>query len=142
MISITRSIEEKVKKKGLSQEVYQELLPSCSKKLGEEKLNTFREKIQESLKKEAEMIKEDETRRIISSDVIEPLFGFYKSFSRKSPLKEIRRTILTIPISTVEITREVIEKALLTVKNVDVKDWEERTFGQSMLSKRKMAFNC
>ncbi len=49
--------------------------------------------------------------------------------------------ILTIPISTLEITRELIEKALSTVKNIDVKHWEDKTFGQSMLSKRKMAFN-
>ena len=86
------------------------------------------------------MIGEDEIR-IISTDVIESLFGKYKSFSQKSPLKEIRRMILTIPISTLEITREVVKKALSTVKNVDVKDWESRTFGQSTLSKRRIAFN-
>ena len=85
------------------------------------------------------MMNEDEIR-IISSDVIESLFGKYKSFSQKSSLKEIRRMILIIPLSTIEITREFIKEALEKIKNIDVKDWEERTFGQSMLSKRKMAF--
>ena len=140
MISITRSIEEKIKKEGLSQEFYEKFEQNCQSISKGERINQFRAKIQESFTKELSMIGEDEIRTI-STDVIESLFGKYKSFSQKSPLKEIRRMILTIPISTLEITREVIEKALSTVKNVDVKDWESRTFGQSTLSKRKMAFN-
>ena len=140
MISITRNLEEKVKKEGLSQDLYKEFEQNCQKKSGRERIDKFCEKIKESLTRELLMIGEDEIR-IISTDVIESLFGKYKSFSQKSPLKEIRRMILTIPISTLEITREVVKKALSTVKNVDVKDWESRTFGQSTLSKRRIAFN-
>ncbi len=140
MILITRSLEEKIKKEGLSQELYEEFEQNCQEISEGERINKFRAKIKESLTKEVSMIGEDEIRTI-STDVIESLFGKYKSFSQKSPLKEIRRMILTIPISTLEITREVIKKALSTVKNVDVNDWESRTFGQSTLSKRKMAFN-
>ena len=105
-----------------------------------ERINKFQNKIEESLKRQVEMLKEDEIR-IMSTDVIESLFGKYKSFSQKSSLKEIRRMILTIPLSTLEITREFIKQGLEKVRNVDIKDWEERTFGQSMLSKRKIAFN-
>ena len=140
MISITRSLEAKIKKEGLSQDSYEEFEQNCQTSSGVERINKFCEKIPEYLTRELLMIGEDEIR-IISTDVIESLFGKYKSFSQKSPLKEIRRMILTIPISTLEITRELIKKALSTVKNVDVEDWELRTFGQSTLSKRKMAFN-
>ena len=84
------------------------------------------------------MFKEDEIR-IMSTDVIESLFGKYKSFSPKSSLKEIRRMILIIPLSTLEITREFIKQGLEKVKNVDVKDWESKTFAQSMQGKRKIA---
>ena len=140
MISITRSLEEKIKKEGLSQDVYEEFEQNWQKSSEAERLKKFRAKIKESFSRELSMIGEDEIRTI-STDVIESLFGKYKSFSQKSPLKEIRRMILTIPISTLEITREVIKKALSTVKNVDIKDWESRTFGQSRLSKRKIAFN-
>ena len=49
--------------------------------------------------------------------------------------------ILIIPLSTLKITREFIKQGLEKVKNDDIKDWSERTFGQSMLSKRKIAFN-
>ncbi len=59
----------------------------------------------------------------------------------KNAVKEIRRMILTIPLATLEITRDLIKQALSTIKNADVTDWETQTFGQSTLSKRKIAFN-
>ena len=140
MLSITRSIEEKVKKEGLNTKFFQQFEQNCHKRVRLERIKNFQNKIEESLKREIEMLKEDEIR-IMSTDVIESLFGKYKSFSQKSSLKEIRRMILTIPLSTIEITRELIKGGLEKIKNVDIKNWEEKTFGQSMLSKRKIAFN-
>ena len=140
MISMTRSIEEKIKKEGLNKELRQKYVTKYQEGLSSERIRNFQKKIEESLLEEMKLLTEEEIR-IISSDVMESLFGKYKSFSEKSSLKEIRRMILTIPLSTLKITRELIEKALLAVKNVDVKNWEEKTFGQSMLSKRKIAFN-
>jgi hypothetical protein len=140
MISITRTIEEKVKKEGLKPEFWQEFEQGYQKKLKLERINDFQNKIEESLKREISILSEDEVR-IMSTDVIESLFGKYKSFSEKSTVKEIRRMILTIPLSTLEISQEFIFEALEKIKNIDVKDWEERTFAQSMLSKRKIAFN-
>lgn len=140
MLSITRTIEEKVKQQGLHPEIMQQFERNTQKRLESEKINKFQKKIEESLKREIEMLKEDEIR-IMSTDVIESLFGKYKSFSKKSSLKEIRRMILIIPLSTVEITKEFIKEGLEKVKNADLKDWESKTFGQSMQSKRKIAFN-
>lgn len=137
MISITRTIEEKVKKEGLNPKFWQQFEQDYQKKLRLERINNFQKKIEESLTREIEMLKEEEIR-IMSTDVIESLFGKYKSFSEKSTLKEVRRMILTIPLSTLEITREFIFEALENIKNIDVKDWEERTFDQSMLSKEKL----
>ncbi len=125
----------------LSNKFYQEFEQNCQPRLGTERINRFREKIKEALKEELSIIGEDEIR-MISSDVIESLFGKYKLFSEKSPLKEIRRMILTIPLATLEITRELIKQALSTIKNADVTDWETSNFGQSTLSKRKIVFNC
>ncbi len=141
MISITRNLEAKIKKEGISNKFYQEFEQNCQPRLGTERINRFREKIKEALKEELSIIGEDEIR-MISSDVIESLFGKYKLFSEKSPLKEIRRMILTIPLATLEITRELIKQALSTIKNADVTDWETSNFGQSTLSKRKIVFNC
>ncbi len=140
MISITRNIEAKIKKEGLSKKLYQEFEQNCRSGLETEKIKKFRGKIKQALTEELSMIGEDEIR-IISSDVIESLFGKYKLFSEKSPLKEIRRMILTIPLATLEITRDLIKQALSTIKNADVTKWEARNFGQSTLSERKIAFN-
>ena len=49
--------------------------------------------------------------------------------------------ILTIPLSTIKITKDLVKKGLSIVKNIDVEKWEKEIFGQSMLSERKMAFN-
>ena len=140
MISITRNIEAKIKKEGFSKKLYQEFEQNYQPRLKTERIKRFREKIKEALTEQLSIIGEDEIR-IISSDVIESLFGKYKLFSEKCPLTEIRRMLLTIPISTLEITRDLIEQALSTIKNADVTDWETRNFGQSILSKRKIAFN-
>lgn len=140
MISRTRNIEEKIKKEGINREFWQKYVSKYQEGLTSERMINFQNKIEESLQEEIELLTEEDIR-IISSDVIESLFGKYKSFSEKSSLKEIRIMILTIALSTLKITRELIEKATLTVKNIDVKNWEEKTFGQSMLSKRKMAFH-
>ena len=144
MISITRSLEKQVKQEGLHQQSWSQFEKKNQEELGktkgEQRIRNFREKIGQWLKEQINIITENEAINI-SSDVIESLFGKYKYFSRKGPLKEIRRTILTIPLSTIEISREVIKKALETIKNIDIKNWEEEMFGQSILSKRKIALN-
>ena len=75
--------------------MYQEFEQNCQTRLKTEKIKNFLAKIQQALIEELSMSPEDEIK-IISSDVIESLFGKYKLFSQKSPLKEIRRMILTI----------------------------------------------
>ena len=140
MIDLTRNIETKIKKEGLSKKLVKEFEKNYQTKLETEKNKRFREKIQQVLNQEISGIEKDE-RRIFSSDIIESLFGKYKLFSEKSPLKEIRRMILTIPLATVEITKDLIKQALSNIKNSDIIDWERENFDQSQLSKRKIAFN-
>lgn len=48
--------------------------------------------------------------------------------------------ILTIPLCTIEITCDVVKRAMETVPTLDVVAWAKRVFGQSMLSKRKELF--
>lgn len=140
MLEETREIEEKIKKEGLNQKIVQEYCARNKElKKNKEKL-ILREKIEEYLVEEARNIKENETL-IMSSDVIESLFGKYKLLAKKGPLKEIRRMILAIPLSTMKITQDLVKKGLSMVKNIDVEKWEKEMFGSSMLSKRKMAFH-
>ena len=48
--------------------------------------------------------------------------------------------VLTIPLATMNLTRDVIKKALETVRVIDLSQWVNDVFGQSMLSKRKTLF--
>ncbi|EAZ89360.1 hypothetical protein CY0110_15170 [Crocosphaera chwakensis CCY0110] len=78
---------------------------------------------------------------LATSDILESLFGRYKYFSKRCPLKELRSLLLTIPLSTVNLTPQFIKDALMTVSNADLSQWVNHTFGQSMLSKRKSLFS-
>lgn len=44
---------------------------------------------------------------------------------------------LTIPLTTMNLTKDLITKALSKVRGVDLSQWIDDVFGQSMFSKRK-----
>lgn len=140
MLREIRQIEKRIKRVGLNKEIVGEYSGKNRELKENKKECMLREKIEKYLEEETRNIEENETL-IMSSDVIESLFGKYKLSSQKGPLKEIRRMILTIPLSTMKITKELVQKSLLMIKNMDVEKWEKEIFGSSMLSKRKMAFD-
>ena len=76
-----------------------------------------------------------------SSDILESLFGRYKHFSQRCPLKELRSLLLTIPLSTIRLTPQFIHDGLTAVSCSDLSQWVDRTFGQSMLSQRNILFS-
>ena len=63
-----------------------------------------------------------------------------KCFSQRCPLKDLRSMLLTIPLTTMNLTQDVITKALETVRGADLSQWINDVFGQSMLSKRQTLF--
>jgi len=67
--------------------------------------------------------------------------GKYKNFSTRCPFKEMGQMLLTICISTMNLTANVIKDALETISFEDVEVWLEEVFGQSMLSKRRALFS-
>jgi hypothetical protein len=48
----------------------------------------------------------DDEMYLGTSDIIESVFGKYKSFAAKTPIRDIGKTILTIPVLSVEVTTE------------------------------------
>ena len=139
MLMMSRGIETKLKKEGLHQKSLWEFLQTGNEFSGNSQLDNLREGIIRYLEKEIAVV-EGKNPLLASSDVIESIFGKYKFFSNKGPLKEIRRIILLIPLLTINITRDFIQEALEKIKNLELKKWEEEIFGQSMLSKRRMLF--
>ena len=48
--------------------------------------------------------------------------------------------LLTIPLSTMNLTSDIIQKALSTIGSDALEKWLNETFHPSMLSKRKTLF--
>lgn len=78
---------------------------------------------------------------LATSDIIESIFGKYKQFSSRCPIKQIGQTVLSISLCTMNLTTSVVKEALETVRYLDLKPWSSQVFGQSMLSQRRTVFS-
>ncbi len=78
---------------------------------------------------------------LATSDIIESIFGKYKIFASSASNSEINEMILTLVLSTTKLTPDKVLQAMETIHLNDVNAWSEEVFGQSMLSKRKLAFS-
>mgnify|MGYP001577409340 CR=1 FL=1 len=74
---------------------------------------------------------------LASSDIIESIFGHYKAFTARGPLKEIGRLVLLIPAFLSELTAPVIREAMASVRTIDVEQWVDAHLGPSMLARRR-----
>ena len=63
---------------------------------------------------------QDERTILATYDILESIFGKYKHFSQRCPLSDLRSMLLTIPLSTLKLTRDVIKQALETVRGIDL----------------------
>jgi hypothetical protein len=140
MVQMTRTLEKQLKVFGLNQESVTLFSENISHILIPPSLYSFYDKIINYLKSEIEKIQDNRTI-LATSDVLESIFGKYKHFSKRCPLKDFRQTLLTIPLLTMDLTSDLIKQALETVRCRDLSEWINEIFGQSMLSKRKAVFD-
>jgi hypothetical protein len=75
------------------------------------------------------------------SDIIESVLGKYKIFSGKSPMKEVGKAVLTMPVFTSNIDYKEVKTAMESISANDVKQWLDDYIGESLFSKRKQAFS-
>ena len=141
MLKMTRTVETQLKQFGLNQESisnFEQVFPvnSISPELVD-----LHQKIKSYLTQETALINDDGSF-LATSDIIESIFGKYKFFSSKSPLMELGQMILTIPLVTINFTVDFLQKALETISFLELNTWQEELFGQSSLSKRRIAFSA
>jgi hypothetical protein len=74
---------------------------------------------------------------LASSDIIELVFGHYKAFTARGPLKEVGRMVLLIPALLSQLTAPRMRGAIRSVRTVDVKQWVHAHLGPSMLARRR-----
>ncbi|WP_213456681.1 hypothetical protein [Thiocapsa sp.] len=79
---------------------------------------------------------------LASSDIIESVFGKYKMFTARGPLKEIGRLVLAIPAFLTDLTGPLIHEAMTSVRTLDVECWVKTHLGDSMLARRRQAFKA
>jgi hypothetical protein len=101
-------------------------------------LQALHSKMQAYLKHESAGM-EAGTVWLATSDVLESLFGKYKLFSQRSPLKEVSRWVLILPLLTVRLSRELIRQALESVSTDKLERWVSEHFGPSAFARRKAA---
>ena len=91
------------------------------------------------LKSEFEVAKKTPYRLLLSSDVIESLFGKYKNIAKIHSLSEINRMILSLPCIPENITPELIQEAFTHTLNKDAQQWIQKEVSETLLSKRRKA---
>jgi hypothetical protein len=76
---------------------------------------------------------------LASSDIIESIFGHYKAFTARGPLKEVGRLVLMIPAFLSDLSAPAIREAMESVRTLDVQQWLDTHLGASMLARRRRA---
>ena len=76
-----------------------------------------------------------------TSDVLESLFGKYKQFSERGPLRELGATLLMLPLATVKLTTDLVRDALEAMRVKTFEPLRRLTFGISSLARRRLAFS-
>ena len=76
---------------------------------------------------------------LCSSDIIESIFGKFKMKAKQS-VGGIYETVLNIAVFCGDVTEEVIQKVMPSIKMEDVQQWFFEMSGSSNLAKRRAAF--
>lgn len=139
MVTLTRSIETQLKQSGLNHQVLNHLQEN-NFTFADSSLKDFQQNIFDYLVAQSHDIRDEKTF-LATSDVIESLFGKYKQFSARCPFKEMGQMLLTICLSTINLTSTVVKNALEIISYADVEAWFSEVFGHSTLSKRKTLFS-
>ncbi len=125
---------------GLHQKSQQDWLKLTNEFPDSSWIRSSQEKVTQYLAIEGQKVPENQTL-LATSDIIESIFGKYKIFSDSSNCSEINEMILTLLLCTTEFTPDLVLQAMESIQIADVTAWSKEVFGQSMLSKRKVAFS-
>ena len=130
-----------VKREGLHRATKEELAASFSKHLEftTESSTAFRDRILACIEEQARKVPEGEIW-LGTSDIIESIFGKYKMFSARSPLKTIGRLIWTIPVFTEKLTVSMVKNAMESQTMKQFLAFCKERIGPSSFSKRRSAF--
>lgn len=141
MLDMLNAAKDEVKTNGLRRESAKRFNKSISGlNTRTMRLQQLKSEIVEYLNKEGGGI-DDPKPWLGCSDIIESIFGKYKNFSAKTPMKEVGRTVLTMPVFTSKLSLEEVKMAMENVSTQDVDNWLDQNIGDTLFAKRKRAYN-
>jgi hypothetical protein len=137
---IVHLVNQSLKHHGLKHDSQQTLAHQLHQMTLGDEAKAFGQLLIERVAQQAQCCEKGQTW-LATSDVIESLFGKYKLFSQRSPIKEIGPLILLIPLCTQKLTAALVQTALETIRSIDVKEWLSNTLGTTMFAKRRAALS-
>ena len=78
---------------------------------------------------------------LVSSDIIESLFGRYKHIIERGPQADMNRTTLVIPALCGKIDGQAIAQALAHTTHGDIQRWEQENIPYTLRKRRRAFFN-
>jgi hypothetical protein len=100
----------------------------------------FTTPILSALKIELEYSQKVGVPALLTSDIIESLFGKYKTIAVPHKFSEINSTVLSMPCICEEITLKLIDQTFSRMKYKEVIRWTKRNIPQTLLSRRRKVF--
>jgi hypothetical protein len=140
MLDVIESTELQLKHEGLHNESAQRLLQKLDGIKLDEKAKTLETQIIAYIDAHHGDVMREHAR-LVSSDVIESVFGQYKQVGHSGCLQELGKMVLLLPLLVTEITTELVLQAMNSVKTSCVDEWANKTFGPSALALRNAAFS-
>ena len=142
LLSLIKSSQILLKKEGLHADSAKDLAERFRPlKIVDERVHRFRDKILLAVAEEAKKLPKGHIG-LGSSDICESVIGKEKLFSKKSPLQEIGKSILMIPVFLTNVTAQLVRTGMERVRNRDLTEWARNTFGDSAITKRRAAFKA
>lgn len=141
MSQLVTMAEEQVKHHGLNQQSYELFENSIADMTLFPRAKSLAKKISQYVQVEGEQIPDGQTL-LGTSDIIESIFGKYKYLSSESPIRDMGKMLLTMPVLTTELTCELVKTAMESVPALDVEKWADKLLGKSSLSKRRVLSNA
>lgn len=137
--NVVSQVMEILKNKGLNQAHYDqchqlsEQLPKNSK---------VKKRLQIWLQQHIEIQKQiTALPLLVSSDIIESLFGNFKHIIERSPQADMNRTALLIPALCGNQDERTMTQALSQARHCDLKSWEQKNIPYTMRKKRQAFFS-
>ena len=135
---ILNQVLQLLKNKGLSQGTLDQALCILSELSAD---SSIRQGMETYLQEHFEVFQQHQiSNSLISSDIIECLFGKIKYVIEKSPTKDFNKLVLLLPALAGELNDKSIMDAQKTIKIEDIKNWDTQNIGDTILKQKRREF--